>query len=81
MILAISKSGMTIEPATAIDVFLRELKNFCEIEVVTITDPKGGKLLELSRRNEWTHFRFQKELAGALAFCHKSESFWSSLWD
>lgn len=64
MILAISKSGMTIEPATAIDVFLRELKNFCEIEVVTITDPKGGKLLELSRRNEWTHFSVPEGIGG-----------------
>lgn len=64
LVLVISKSGTTIEPAGALSVLERELPKFCRARFVAITDPQKGKLHDLCQEKGWTRFVVPEGIGG-----------------
>lgn len=64
LVLAISKSGTTIEPMHAVYALYNGLKDICHLEIAAITDKKQGRLFEMAERNHWTRFTVPEGIGG-----------------
>lgn len=63
-LLAISKSGTTVESMAALDVFRRSLSGHAELFVVVITDKDKGALHELAKKQDWLKFSMPEGIGG-----------------
>lgn len=68
-IVVISKSGLTLEPAIALDLFYKKLvrnvgKERANKLVVAITDENRGLLLNNAKKNNWIKYSIPKNIGG-----------------
>lgn len=65
LVLAISKSGETIESAAALSVLEEALPEFCgEVLFAAVTDRQKGRLLDEARRKGWMRFTVPEGIGG-----------------
>lgn len=68
-IIIISKSGTTLEPAIALDIFFKRLaKNVGKARanklIAAITDKEKGNLLQTVKKHDWAHFVIPSNIGG-----------------
>lgn len=66
-VIVISKSGTTLEPAIAFNIFRKKLNSVCRNAnklIVAVTDKQKGTLHDLAVKNKWTKFIIPNNIGG-----------------
>lgn len=80
LVLVISKSGSTVEPAGALSVLEEALPAFCgEVYFAAVTDAEKGSLLAHCREKGWLHFAVPEGIGGRFSVFSQAGLVFASL--